>query len=74
MGFQFEDYEDQRQFELFAFGKTHVKYDMTHMHIWNSLHGDKVWLRPSDNIDECLQKMYDHFMENIDNIKKENPK
>lgn len=60
---QFKNHEDQQAFELWAFGKTGMDYDLPLMHTWNSKRGNKVWLKASDKVQDSLEKMYAHYLE-----------
>jgi hypothetical protein len=60
---QFKNHEDQQAFELWAFGRTGVDYEIPLMHSWNSKHGNKVWLLSSETIQESLKKMYALYLE-----------
>jgi hypothetical protein len=60
---QFKNHEDQQAFELWAFGRTGVDYEIQLMHTWNSKHGNKVWITPSETIPLSLKKMYALYLE-----------
>jgi len=59
--FKFESYDDQKNFEMWAFGTTPVRYDIGAMHTWNSLHGDLCFLDEDEIIGISLKKMYELY-------------
>jgi hypothetical protein len=59
----FKDYEDQKAFELWAFGYNPTTGDIKDMNAFNSRHGDKVWLTPDELISDSIKKMYALYVE-----------
>ncbi len=58
---RFKDFEDQRAFESWAFGKTPIEYDIAMMHSWNSHHGELFYLTPKDSLPLSLKRMYNLY-------------
>ena len=61
----FSNYTEQNEFELWAFGKSPVSYDLSLMHTWNSRHGAIVWLVRDEDIRDSLKKMIHAWREQI---------
>lgn len=58
---KFKDFEDQKAFEKWAFGRTPIEYDIAMMHSWNSHHGNMLYVRESDSMRDSLNRMYNLF-------------
>jgi hypothetical protein len=59
---EFKNHEDQQAFELWAFGETGVRYGEPLLHTWNSRHGNKLWVIPSEKISDSMKKMYELYV------------
>lgn len=62
MVFDFKDYKDQEDFEIWAFGHTRVSYDISTLYAWNSFHGKELRISPGENIQESMKKMYSLYL------------
>lgn len=54
----FSSYEEQKNFEIWAFGASPITYNITTMHAWNSHHGDEFYANPHDDIGDDLDTMF----------------
>lgn len=63
--FKFRSYDDQKNFEKWAFGSTPIKYDVKAMHTWNSHHGDIYFLDEAEIIEISLKKMYELYENHV---------
>ncbi len=57
----FKNLEEQRFFELWAFGYSPCKYDISAMHTWNSSHGEKYFIKSSEDIQESVSRMIEIY-------------
>ena len=57
MTIPFSSYEEQRDFELWAFGRSPVTYDFSVLMSWNSRFGDKLYIHSNSQIKDSLLKM-----------------
>ncbi len=53
----FESHDEQRAFELWAFGRSPMEYDYNVFMEWNSKHGDKLWMKPDDTLQVSCRQM-----------------
>lgn len=56
-------YEEQRDFEIWAFGKSPIEYDYGTMLTWNSRHGDLYFIRDDEEVKKSIDKMHEIYKE-----------
>lgn len=60
----FKSYEEQKDFEKWAFGTSTPCYECIGMlHDWNSRHGDIYMAKDTENQDDSLKLMYQFYKE-----------
>jgi hypothetical protein len=53
----FTNWEEQQEFEAWAFGAPFLKYDLGAIHTWNSLHGEHYFVREDEMVDASVRRM-----------------